>query len=72
MIVVPLAASLFTAIAGSEPSRTASPVLEFPHLNSGLREYGTLKTNGLSSCERNGGTAEENSRCNVRYTLLLI
>ncbi|XP_024859905.2 O-acyltransferase like protein [Kryptolebias marmoratus] len=62
MIAVPLAATLFTAIIGSEQSRAVSPTVEFPHSNSGPNFYGTLKTNGLSSCERNGGTPEENYR----------
>lgn len=72
MIAVPLAATLYTAIVVSEPSRTVNPTLEFPHLNSDLSVYGTLKTNGLSSCERNGSTAEENSTCNVHFPPLLI
>ncbi|XP_013864763.1 uncharacterized protein LOC106518174 [Austrofundulus limnaeus] len=61
MIAVPLAATLFTAIVGSEPSRTVNPTLEFPHLNNDVSVYGTLKTNGLSSCEGNGSTVEENN-----------
>ncbi|XP_032424958.1 O-acyltransferase like protein isoform X1 [Xiphophorus hellerii] len=58
MLAIPLVATLFTALRRSELSSKVNPTIELSHSNF----YGTLKTNGLSSKEMNGGTLEENGR----------
>lgn len=65
MVVIPLAATLFTAVIRWQRNREVSPTAESSCLNSGLNLYGTLKTNGSSSNEINSSTLEENS--NSKY-----
>ncbi|CAB1441975.1 unnamed protein product [Pleuronectes platessa] len=59
MVAIPLAATLLTAIIRWKKNREVSPSLESSSVNTGLNLYGTLKSNGSSGSERNGGSLEE-------------
>ncbi|XP_053267641.1 O-acyltransferase like protein [Pleuronectes platessa] len=59
MVAIPLAATLLTAIIRWKKNREVSPSLESSSINTGLNLYGTLKSNGSSGSERNGGSLEE-------------
>ncbi|XP_053267847.1 O-acyltransferase like protein [Pleuronectes platessa] len=59
MVTIPLAATLLTAIIRWKKNREVSPSLESSSINTGLNLYGTLKSNGSSGSERNGGSLEE-------------
>ncbi|XP_069026572.1 O-acyltransferase like protein [Embiotoca jacksoni] len=61
MVAIPLATTLFTALMRRQPNREVSPTVESSRLNSGLNLYGTVQTNGSSSCEVNSNTSEENN-----------
>ncbi|XP_062269146.1 O-acyltransferase like protein-like [Platichthys flesus] len=59
MVAIPLAATLLTAIIRWKKNREVIPSLESSSINTGLNLYGTLKTNGSSGSERNGGRLDE-------------
>ncbi|CAB1435183.1 unnamed protein product [Pleuronectes platessa] len=59
MVAIPLAATLLTAIIRWKKNREVSPSLESSSIYTGLNLYGTLKSNGSSGSERNGGSLEE-------------
>ncbi|XP_062268351.1 O-acyltransferase like protein-like isoform X2 [Platichthys flesus] len=59
MVAIPLTATLLTAILRWKKNREVSPSLESSSINTGLNLYGTLKSNGSSGSERNGGSLEE-------------
>ncbi|XP_060936507.1 O-acyltransferase like protein-like [Limanda limanda] len=59
VVTIPLAATLLTAIIRWKRNREVSPSLESSSINTELNLYGTLKSNGSSGSEWDGGTLEE-------------
>ncbi|XP_061783326.1 O-acyltransferase like protein isoform X1 [Nerophis lumbriciformis] len=59
LIVIPLAATLFTATIRWQRNRAVTPSEESTSLNTGLDMYGTLKTNGSTGGVINGCSIEE-------------
>ncbi|XP_045923316.1 O-acyltransferase like protein-like isoform X1 [Micropterus dolomieu] len=70
MVAIPLAATLFTAMIRWQQDREVSPTVESPSLNTGLKLYGTLKTNASSSSKINSNTSEEKGNNCTRHTTL--
>lgn len=59
MVAIPLAASLFTAIAGWQRNREVRPAEELSCLKTGLGLYGTMKNNRSSSQEYNSCNSQQ-------------
>ncbi|XP_049594831.1 O-acyltransferase like protein isoform X1 [Syngnathus scovelli] len=61
MLAIPLAATLFSATVRWNRNQAVMPTTESDCLNTGLNQYGTLKTNGSLGSEVNGTTTEANN-----------